>query len=65
MKNYSHWKQRTSSAGTERAIAMAAHVSGSHNLAVNVFSIVDIDVSRSAAAVGYFGRHEDKAVLSR
>lgn len=53
-------KKRTSSAGTERAIAMTAHLSGSHHLAVDVFSLIGLDVSRSAAAVGYFSRHESK-----
>jgi len=50
-----------STTGAECAIAMAAHHSRSHDLAVHVFGIVGVDISRSAAAMGYFSSHGGSA----
>lgn len=47
-----------SSTRAESAVAMAALDSRSHDLAVNVFRVVCVNVARPAAAVGYFNSHE-------
>ncbi len=48
----------TSASGAVRAVAVGADIALAHDLAIDVFGVVRVDVACAAAAVGYFrGRH--------